>query len=125
MIKIRLRHIENDVDFKQCDATQWEDHAKQFSEKISQKGDAVALVSRNRKLIRFIFGAENIGNDSHVLGKRRAYASMTMRLDRGSWSLLMLKDFCADKGIDITNLPTLAQWLRHPWEGFGERAAAA
>lgn len=104
-LTLRLRLIAS-ADFRQGDESQHEDYAKDLDLKVNE---CVLLVSRNGKLLRFLFRAHDVntgeGTTPHTILQSRTYRIT----GNGEWSGLMIQNYAAKVGIKFEGLKLFEQ----------------
>lgn len=110
MISVTVVGIERGADFRCNEATQYGDFVKG---KFDLGGDkVVCLISGSRKLVRFVFETSDFKYDNGPWTSK-VHTSCMIRLSHGSWSWNAFKDHCLARGVNIKNMATLEQHLRH------------
>lgn len=99
-MRLRLRQIFQDADFRQNELTLWRHYKKKCAFE-PKAGDAVLLVSRSGNQLLFVLNySEGVAQKS----TRERIESLRFRLSGGYWNPLMIANYAAEVGIELEGI---------------------
>lgn len=103
MMRIRLKHIIQEVDFRYNELSIYEKHRKSKDFVADPKvGEAILFVSKSGNQLLWV-----LGYDADVMVQttiRRRIESLRLRVSGGYWNPLMLADYAENVGIQLEGL---------------------